>query len=74
MYVAITHWLSRNHFRSEKMELDLLTGGVTQSLKVADGVAGYGFLYLTLISLETGGFDCSGENITVAPQQSARLL
>jgi hypothetical protein len=34
MYVAIAYWLSRNNFRSEKTELDQLTGGVSLSLKL----------------------------------------
>jgi hypothetical protein len=45
MYVAIAYWLSRNNFRSEKIELDQLIGGVFQSLKVVDGlISHYGFL------------------------------
>jgi hypothetical protein len=45
--VAIIHWLLRNNFTFGKIELDLLIGGVIQSLKVVDGVVGgYGFVYL----------------------------
>jgi hypothetical protein len=47
MYVPIVYWFSRNNFRSDNTKLDQLTGGVFQSLKVADGLAvGYGFLNL----------------------------
>jgi hypothetical protein len=52
MYVPIAYWILRNNSKSEKMKLDDLTSGVSQSLKADDRVAGgYGFLYLLAIGL-----------------------